>query len=79
MRPVVTIHNELMGTSYSCEAIGVIELLGNVLAERVASTARADAPAASVIRVGPEKVTDWAFMWHFLLSFELSNLIQCID
>lgn len=53
MRPVVTIHNQLMSSGYQFEIIAVIELLRNVLSERVAGTSGRDSPTTSIIRVGP--------------------------
>ena len=38
MRPVVPVHDELMRTRNSCQVVGVVELLGDVLTEGVAST-----------------------------------------
>ena len=46
-----------MGSGDQCEAVGVVEGLGDVLSEGVSSTTRGDAPAAAVIRVRPQQVT----------------------
>ena len=57
--PVVSVHDQLMGSCNPCEVVWVVELLWNVLAERVTSTSRTDTPTTSVIRIGPEKIADW--------------------
>jgi hypothetical protein len=77
--PVVAVHDQLMSSSYSDEAIGVVELLRDILSERITSSSGGDTPTASVIRVGPEQVTDRAFMRYFLDSVELLNLVKSVD
>ena len=57
--PVVSVHDQLMGSSNPCEVVRVVELLWDVLAERVTSTSWTDTPTTSVIRIGPEKIADW--------------------
>jgi hypothetical protein len=47
-----------MSTRDQLQVVGVVELLRDVLAEGVASATRGDAPAAAVIRVGPQQVAD---------------------
>ena len=66
VRPVVSVHHELMGTCDPGEAIGVVELLRYVLAERVSSTTGRDAPTASIIGVGPEQVANGALVGNLL-------------
>lgn len=56
LTPVVTLHHELMSACDEREAVVVVELFRDVLAEGVAGTARRDSPAAAIIGVGPEKV-----------------------
>ena len=68
-----------MSSSYSDEAIGVVELLRDILSERITSSSGGDTPTASVIRVGPKQVTDRAFMRYFLDSVELLNLVKSVD
>lgn len=52
--PVVSVHDQLMGTRDSSEAVRVVKLLRDVLTETVASTSWGDAPTTSVIGVGPQ-------------------------
>ena len=54
VRPIVAIHDQLMGTGNSRQVIGVIELLGDVLTEAVAGTTGRDTPTAALIRVRPK-------------------------
>lgn len=68
-----------MSTGNAHEVVSVIELLRDVLAEGVTSTSGGDTPTASVIRVGPEEITDRTFMRHFLNSVELFDLVEGID
>ena len=53
MCPVVAVHNKLMCAGYASQIIGVIELLGDVLTEAIASTTRRDAPTAALIWIRP--------------------------
>lgn len=68
-----------MGARDSGQAVRVVELLRNVLAERVPSTSRGDAPAAALIRVGPKQIAHGALLRHFLDSVELSDLIKGVN
>ena len=38
MRPIVSVHHQLMGTGYKLQVVGMIELLGDILSEGVSST-----------------------------------------
>jgi len=51
------LHNKLMCTTNQLQLVGVIECLRDVLAERVASSARRDAPACTIIWVRPQQIT----------------------
>ena len=77
--PVVSVHDELMGTGNSLQAICLVELLGDVLAEGVARTARRDAPTAAVIGVRPQQVANGALVGHFLNAIKLPNLIESVN
>ena len=77
--PVVTLHHKLMGTGDSCQVVGVVKLLRNILAETVSSSSWRNTPAASIIRVRPQQVAHGTFLWHLLNSVELSNLVESVD
>ena len=62
--PVVALHDQLVGPGDEGELVGVVELLGDVLAEGVARASRRNAPAAPVVWVGPEQVTHRPLMRH---------------
>lgn len=79
MGPVESIHHQLVGAGDAREAVRVVELLGDVLAEAVAGAARRDAPAATVIRVGPKQIAHRALLGHLLNAVELSNLVERVD
>lgn len=79
VRPVISIHYQLVSTSYSRQVICVIKLFRNVLAERVACTSWGDTPTATIVGVGPKQVAHGAFLWHLLNSVELSNLIEGVN
>ena len=57
----------------------MIELLGNILSEGVASTSWRDTPSTPVIWIGPAEIADWAFMGDFHDPIKLLDLIQGVD
>mmetsp|Transcript_96302 Transcript_96302/g.171084 ORF Transcript_96302/g.171084 Transcript_96302/m.171084 type:complete len:257 (+) Transcript_96302:63-833(+) len=77
--PIVALHDKLMSACNELEAIGMIELLRNVLSEGVACTAWRNSPAASVVRIGPQKVTHRSFVWNFLYSVQLTDVVQGVQ
>ena len=79
MGPVVAAHDKLMSTRYQFESICMVELLRDVLTERVASTSGRDAPAAAVIGVGPQEIANGSLMRHLLDSVKLSDLVEGVD
>ena len=60
------------------QPIRLVELLGDVLTERVAGTTRRNTPTHSVVRVRPEQVANRALVRHLLLSIESLDLVKCI-
>jgi len=68
-----------MSAGNAHEVVGMVELLRDVLSERITSTSRGDTPTASVIRIRPQKIADRAFMRDFLNSVKLLDLIEGID
>lgn len=68
-----------MGSGDQLKVVGVIELLGDVLTERVSRTSWGDTPSTSVIWVGPQKIANRTLVWHLHDSIELLNLIESVD
>jgi len=68
-----------MCSSYQLKIVGMIELLTDILSERVACTSWRDTPTASIIWVRPKEITNRSFSWHFHDSIKLVNLIESID
>mmetsp|Transcript_48829 Transcript_48829/g.156165 ORF Transcript_48829/g.156165 Transcript_48829/m.156165 type:complete len:274 (-) Transcript_48829:2-823(-) len=79
MAPSVALHDELVGPRNEREAIAMVELLGDVLAEGVAGPSGAYAPAQAVVRVAPKEVAHGALVRHFLDSVNLPHLVQVVD
>jgi len=50
------LHDKLMCTTNQLQLVGVIKRLRDVLAERVARSARRDAPTCTIIRVRPQQI-----------------------
>jgi len=57
----------------------MVELLGDILTEYVASSSLVDSPPASVIGVGPNQIADRAILRHLLESFQRSDVVQCFN
>ena len=68
-----------MSTGDHLEVVGVVELLGNVLPESVASASRIHSPSCSIVRVRPEQVAHGTFVRNFLNSFERPNVVQSFN
>jgi hypothetical protein len=79
VRPVVTVHYQLVGSSDQLEVVGVVELFTNVLAKRIACTSWRNTPSTSVVWVRPEKITDWAFVGNFHDTIKLLDLVKSVD
>lgn len=56
VRPIVTLHDQLMCSCDQLQSVVVVECFGDVLAERVTGTTRRNSPASSFVRVRPKKV-----------------------
>lgn len=52
--PVVSVHDQLMGTCDSGQPVRVVELLGDILTERVTSSSGGDTPTTAVIGIRPQ-------------------------
>jgi len=79
VRPVVSVHDKLMGASDPGQVIGVVELLGDVLTEAVASATRRNTPTAPLIGIRPEQVADGTLVRRLLHAIELANLVEGVD
>ena len=77
--PVVAVHHKLVSTGYQFESIGMVELLRNILAKRVAGASGGNAPAASIIGIRPQEVANGTFVRDLLHSVELSDLVEGVD
>lgn len=53
LRPIVSLHNQLMCSGDECQAIVMVECLRDILSKRVPSSSRRYTPSASVIWVRP--------------------------
>ena len=54
--PVESFHDQLVGSGHQNEFVGVIESLGNILSEGVASSTGRPTPSAALFRIGPEQI-----------------------
>lgn len=68
-----------MCTSNHFQVINVIETFSNVLTESVTSASWIHSPSWTIIRIWPQKITHWSFMWNFLNSFQRTNVIKSFN
>ena len=77
---VVPLHHQLVSPADHLEVVGVSELIGSVVAPRIASPPRRRPKALSpLFRVRPEKITHHPVMWHILNTIEVADLINPVD
>lgn len=79
LRPVEAVHDELVRARHEREAIVVVERLRDVLTKRVAGTARRDAPATAVVRVGPQQIAHGTLVRHFLDAVDGADVVERVD
>ena len=77
--PVVSLHDQLVGPGHQVQPVAVVERLGDVLTEGVASSAGRYSPASAVIGVGPEEVTHGTLVWDLLEPVQSSDMVQRVD
>jgi hypothetical protein len=68
-----------MGPRDECQSVVVVKRLRDVLPERISSAPRRDSPAATVVRVGPEKIAHGPFVRHFLDAVNRTDVVQRVD
>ena len=79
LTPVVTFHDQLMGSGNQSKAIVMVESLADVLAEGVTSTSGTDSPTASVIGITPKQIAHGSLVGHLLDSVERTDVVQRVD
>ena len=77
--PEVPLHHELVRPRDHLQPVGVVELFGDVLPERVSGAARRHPPHPSVIRVAPHQVAHRPLVRHLLKAIDLAHILQRID
>ena len=75
-RYLVALIDELMSTSDELEAVDVIKLGCNLVAEEPASTAWRNSPSLDIFRITPDQVAESAFMRNLLGTSDDTNLIN---
>ena len=58
MRPIVSIHHQLMSSWYQFQIVCMVKLFRDILSERIAGTSWGDTPTASIIRVWPQEIAN---------------------
>ena len=76
MRPIEAFHDKLVCAGDKGKTVGMIEILSHIPTKSVASAARRNAPAESVIRIRPQEITHGTFVRRFLKAIERTNGIE---
>ena len=79
LRPVISLHNQLVSSCDQCEAVVVVERLRDVLSERVTGTSGGDTPTTAVIGIGPQQIAHGAFVGHLLNPVQSANVVEGVD
>mmetsp|Transcript_3210 Transcript_3210/g.13928 ORF Transcript_3210/g.13928 Transcript_3210/m.13928 type:complete len:312 (+) Transcript_3210:1674-2609(+) len=79
VRPLVPVLHQLVRSGDQVQAVAVVELLRDVLTERVPRASRGDAPAAPVVGVGPQQVAHRAVVRYLLLPVDRPYLVDGCD
>src|SRR5271163_1536995 len=79
LAPIISFHDQLVSSSDQRQPVVVIKRLGDILAKSVSSSSRTNAPAAPVVRVAPQQVAHWAFMWYLLDAIKTANVVEGVD
>ena len=58
MRPIVSIHHQLMSSWYQFQIVCMVKLFRDILSERIAGTSWWDTPTASIVRVWPQEIAN---------------------
>ncbi len=68
-----------MSSCYHCKPVSVIKLFRNVVSEDVPSSSWADAPAVTVLGVGPQQIAHGTLMRDFLETIEHTNVVKGLN
>jgi len=79
LAPIISFHDQLVSSSDQRQPVVVIKRLGDILAKSVSSSSRTNAPAAPIVRVAPQQVAHWAFMWYLLDAIKTANVVEGVD
>lgn len=79
LRPIVALHDQLMGSCNKSQTVVVVERLGYILAKGVTCTTRRYSPATPVVWVRPEQIAHGTFVWNLLNAVERPNIVQSVD
>lgn len=79
LRPVVTLHDQLMCARDQVQAVVVVERLGNVLAKSVTSTSGGNSPSAPVVGVRPEQIAHGTLVGHLLYPVQSANVVKSVN
>lgn len=79
LRPIITLHYQLMCPRHQSEAVIMIECFRNILPKRVSGSSGRYSPATTVIWVGPKQITHRSFVGHFLDAVQRADVVEGVD
>lgn len=79
LRPIVSLHYQLMRPCHQSQAVVVIKSLRDILPECVSSTPGGNAPAASVVGITPQQVAHRSLVGNLLDSIQRPDVVERVD
>jgi hypothetical protein len=76
---LVSLIDELVGTSNEFEAVDVVELSRNLVTEKPASTTWGNSPSLDILRITPDQVAESTLMRNLLGTSNNTDLIYSTD
>lgn len=73
---LVTLIDQLMGTSNEFQAIDMVELSCDLITEEPASAARGDGPSLNVLGIAPDEITERTLMRNLLCTSYDTDLVD---
>mmetsp|Transcript_20055 Transcript_20055/g.51700 ORF Transcript_20055/g.51700 Transcript_20055/m.51700 type:complete len:279 (+) Transcript_20055:173-1009(+) len=76
---LIALHHQLVRTCDQIDLVRLVKLRHYVSPEQVACSARTQAPAVDILRIGPHQIAHGAIVRHLLLAVDHAHLVERVD
>jgi hypothetical protein len=76
---LVSFLDKLMGSGDQVNAVNLTELRGNSVTEKPSGSSWRHGPGFNFFWVRPHEIREWTIVRHFLLSVNVSDLVESLD